>query len=113
MNERSASRGPNWALLLLIPAVAIIAKGARRRRAMWASSWGALGYAGHGYRHHGAAFAGTESDADPRAAFRLPPKIEWMLDSWHTRAHETLESSDPTDAPASTEAPTPPKSTTT
>ena len=106
MNERSASRGPNWALLLLIPAVVIIAKGASRRRAMWQSTWGAPGSAGHGYGHHRGPFWGAETDPEQRAAFRLPPKIEWMLDSWHTRAHQALESTEATEAPTSAEPPT-------
>jgi len=101
MNERASSRGPNWALLLLIPAVAIIAKGAMRHRAMWQSAWGAPGSTRHGYGHHGGPFGGFEADADRRAAFRLPPRIEWMLDTWHTRAHQTTESTQPTEAPAS------------
>ncbi len=29
-------------------------------------------------------------------AFRLPPKIEWMLDSWHTRAHKKADAADST-----------------
>jgi hypothetical protein len=86
MNENRERRGPNPALLLLIPAALIIAKGARRRRTMWASG-------GHG--HH-ASFGQGGPSADERAAFRLPPKIEWMLDAWHTRAHEATIPSDTT-----------------
>ena len=58
---------------------------------MWQSAWGAPGSAGHGYGHHRGPGWGAEADPDQRAAFRLPPKIEWMLDSWHTRAHQALE----------------------
>jgi hypothetical protein len=32
-----------------------------------------------------------EVDALDAGSFRLPPKIGWMLDTWHTRAHETAE----------------------
>jgi hypothetical protein len=35
-------------------------------------------------------------EADPREGFRLPPRIESMLDAWHTRAHETSEPTEPT-----------------
>ena len=31
-------------------------------------------------------------------SFRLPPKIEWMLDTWHTRAHQKADAADATDA---------------
>ena len=32
-------------------------------------------------------FASGRGPDDQPATFRLPPKIEWMLDTWHTRAH--------------------------
>jgi len=93
MNEKSESKGPNWRLLLLVPAAAILFKGATRRRARWASTWGAPGAAARGHSH-GGRFGATETGPDGRSAFRLPPKIEWMLDSWHTRAHEAVESTE-------------------
>jgi hypothetical protein len=61
----------------------IIAKGAKRRRAMWGSGW-----AGQAAGHRHGLNAGQDS-------FRLPPKIEGMLDTWHTRAHQAAESTDP------------------
>ena len=81
MNEKSRAGRPNWKFLLLVPAVMFVAKGAKRRRAMWGSGWAGPD-AGHG---PGAA----EQDS-----FRLPPKIEWMLDTWHTRAHQAAESAE-------------------
>ena len=87
MNENRGSRGPSRALLLLIPAALIIAKGARRRRAMWATA-GPSGYAGPGFGHRGR-MGGAYGEGDPRAGFRPPPRLEQMLDTWHTRAHET------------------------
>ena len=93
MNENRDRRGPSRAWLLLIPAAVIIAKGARRRRAMWESGWAASGPAGHGYGHHRR--FGGDGEPGQQAAFRLPPKIERMLDTWHTRAHETAESTEP------------------
>ena len=74
MNEKRGSRGHNWGLLLLIPAVVLVAKRAKHRRAMWQSAWNAT---------------------DGAEAFRLPPKIEAMLDSWHTRAHQAADSTEP------------------
>jgi hypothetical protein len=35
------------------------------------------------------------SPADGNEAYRLPPKIEAMLDTWHTRAHLTADSTEP------------------
>jgi hypothetical protein len=91
MSEGSASKGPNRALLLLIPAAMIVAKGVRHRRAMWESGWTPSGATGHGHGPH-RRFGG---DMDAAAgSFRLPPKIEWMLDTWHTRAHEKADSAD-------------------
>ena len=80
-------------LLLLIPAAVIIAKGARHRRAMWESGWGAT-RAGRGPHRH-PAFRGGEDRAEGRGSFRLPPKIEWMLDTWHAEAHRQDGTSGP------------------
>jgi hypothetical protein len=81
MNENRGNRTP-WGLLLLVPAVLIVAKAARHHRAMWG-----------GPAYH-ARFGGGEGATDDRATFRLPPKIEWMLDTWHTRAHEATGSTE-------------------
>ena len=91
MNDRNASKGPNPALLLLIPAGLIIAKGMRHRRAMWQAEWSPSGAAGHRHGHHGRFGAATEAEG---GSFHLPPKIESMLDTWHTRAHKDPESVD-------------------
>jgi hypothetical protein len=93
MNERTASRGPNWALLLLIPAAVIVAKGVAHRRAMWESGWAPEGAAGHGPGHGHQRRFGGDMEA---GKFRLPPKIEGMLDTWHTRAHAKTEAADVT-----------------
>jgi hypothetical protein len=92
MNENSASRGPNRALLLVIPAAMIVAKMARRRRTMLESGWTPSAATGHGHGHRGR-FGGEGAAAV--GAFRLPPKIEWMLDTWHTRAHQKSDFADP------------------
>jgi hypothetical protein len=92
MNDRNTSRGINPALLLLIPAAVIFAKGVRHRREMWASGWTPSGATGHGHGHR--APFGVDGEAADRS-FRLPPKIEWILDTWHTRAHEKTESTGP------------------
>ena len=85
MNDNQGRRGPGLWPLLLIPLVIFIAKGASRRRAMWASTGGYGRQPGFG---HGG------PSAEERAAFRLPPKIEWMLEAWHTRAHEARSADD-------------------
>ena len=89
MNENQGRRGPGLWPLLLIPAVLIIAKGARRRREMWASAG-----AGYGHRHG----FGPGFDPEQRADFRLPPKIESMLGAWHTRVHASADSVEPPSA---------------
>ena len=94
VNERRNRGGRNWAPLLLIPAAVIIAKGARRRRAMWASAWDGPGAGGRGFGHHGRFGPGEGSPES--GAFRLPPKIEWMLETWHTRAHEKDQTAETT-----------------
>jgi hypothetical protein len=94
MHEKSKSGGPGVGLLLLIPAVMVLARVAKRRHEMM---WGEVGAPDSGasfrrHRHHG--FAGPESDAAARDGFRLPPRIEWMLDTWHTRAHQAADAKD-------------------
>jgi len=84
--ERRRDHGPGLGFLLLIPAAVIIAKAASRRRAMWDVAGG--GPRGH-YRGFGQPAGGE---------FRLPPKIEWMLESWHTRAHEKDQRTGPADS---------------
>lgn len=94
MNEQRGNRKFNWGLLLLVPAAVIVAKGARRRRAMWRSAWGMSEAGGRGpgrHRH----FRGDEGAAGERDTFRLPPRVEWMLDTWHTRAHQPSDSREP------------------
>ena len=99
MTEQTTSRGPNWTLLLLIPAAVIVAKDVAHRRAMWESGWTPEGAAGPAYGHrHG---PGRRFGGDMEAgSFRLPPKIEWMLDTWHTSAHAKADSAGSTDATA-------------
>jgi len=69
MNETQTRKGPDTRLLLLIPAVMIIAKAGRHRRAMWESG--------------------------PGREFRLPPRIEAALEAWHARAHEASDRAEP------------------
>ena len=97
MSERSDSRGPNWALLLLIPAAVVVAKGVAHRHAMWDPGWTPEGGSGHGHSHGRHRRFGGDMEA---GMFRLPPKIEWMLETWHTRAHQRAEVTGATDATA-------------
>jgi hypothetical protein len=94
MNEKSRSRSSNWRLLLVVPAALILAKGAMHRRAMWESGWSASGATGRRHGHH-PRFGAAEGASEGRGAFRLPPKIEWMLEDWHSRAHQAAESTEP------------------
>jgi hypothetical protein len=87
MNKQRRGGGPGPALLLLIPAAVLIAKSARRRRAMWEAGWGPAAFEGDRHRHpHSFGPGGRTADG---RAFRLPPKLEQVLDDWHTRAHES------------------------
>jgi len=82
-NER---RGPGPGLLLLIPIGLLIAKGVGRRRRMLEAGGGRGRHGGFG---HGG-FGPGAFDAEGRSTFTLPPKIESVLDAWHTRVHENV-----------------------
>ena len=82
-NER---RGPGPGLLLLIPIGLLIAKGVGRRRRMLEAGGGRGRHGGFG---HGG-FGPGAFDAEGRSTFTLPPKIESVLDAWHTRVHEKV-----------------------
>ncbi len=86
MNNQRGSGGHKWALLL-IPTALIIAKGARHRGAMWEAGSGPSGASGYGHRHRGRFGGGAD---------RLPPRIEAMLESWHTRAHQAADTAETT-----------------
>ena len=89
MSEKCGSSGPGVGLLLLIPAAAIVAHAAKRHHRMM---WEEIGGPGTGtpspWHGHHRSFTGP-GDAGDR--FRLPPRIEWILDTWHTRAHAAAE----------------------
>jgi hypothetical protein len=104
MSERNSGGGPNLALLLLIPAAVIVAKGAARHRdAMWESGWASEGPSGFSRGHgHGHGYGPRGFGGDMEAgAFRLPPRIESMLDAWHTRAHKKADAAEAVDATGS------------
>jgi hypothetical protein len=83
-NER---RGPGRGLLLLIPIGLLIAKGVGRRRRI-------LEAGERGHRHGGGfgrGFGPGAFDTEGRYGFTLPPKIESVLDAWHTRVHAAAD----------------------
>lgn len=87
MNQRSTSKGRSLKPLLLIPAAVVIAKGMSHHRGRWDAAAG-----GPDFRHGGPRRHGRFGAVDPATGeFRLPPKIEAMLDAWHQRAHEAAE----------------------
>ncbi len=107
MNDKAVSRGPGWGLLLLVPAAVIVAKAAMHRRAVWESGWAVSGAGTRRYGHHRRFGGGEVADEGP-SGFRLPPRIEWMLDTWHARAHQATGSTmAPEDLPAPEDAPKP------
>lgn len=70
-------QGPPIGLLLLIPAVVILAKGMSARRVADGPAW----HPGHRMGGFGPSASGEHG------TFRLPPWIEDALTSWHTRQH--------------------------
>jgi hypothetical protein len=99
LSEKDTGGRPSAGWLLLIPAVAIAARAAtRHHRMLWAEVDGSgapMPFGPHG-RHR---FAGRDAGPAGRDAFRLPPRIEWMLDTWHARAHAATAPSATADAP--------------
>ena len=88
-NER---RGPGRGLLLLIPIGLLIAKGVGRRRRMLEAGEGGHRHGGFGHR----GFGPGAFDAEGRSTFTLPPRIESVLDAWHTRVHaDTTKTEEP------------------
>jgi hypothetical protein len=88
MNEQATRKSPNLKPLLLIPLAVVIAKGASRRRARWEAAGYGSGDRRHGYGRHG--FGGRFA-MDEDGELHLPPKIESMLETWHTHAHEKVD----------------------
>jgi hypothetical protein len=74
----------------------MVARAAKRHHQMMWDEIGEPGQAAPHRRHGRHHFAGTGPDDAARGGFRLPPRIEWMLDTWHTRAHEAAEQADTT-----------------
>ncbi len=96
MNEKRDGGSPKWKLLL-IPAAVVLARGAMHRRARWEAA-GPTDDAGRGNgRGHGRGrrFGGWDAEAAEHGAFRLPPRMERMLETWHARAHDTGAATEP------------------
>ena len=90
MNPQSTPKGRNLKPLLLIPVAVAIAKGMSHHRDRREAA------GGPGYRRHGFGRHGRFGQVDPATGeFRLPPRIEAMLDAWHKRAHAEGETPEP------------------
>ena len=87
MNEKRGGGSPNRWLLLLIPVSLMMVAKSHRRRMAWGHAW----EPGRGFGHHA---PGGESGT-PGDAFRIPPRIEAILESWHTRAHAAADATEP------------------
>jgi len=89
MNEKRGG-GPNLLPLVAVPvAMMLTAKAIHRHQRRWAGMWGVEGgpagrrrMGGHHGRH---GWAGPFEGEGGR--LNLPPKIEAILDAWHTQAH--------------------------
>ena len=91
MNQSPTPKGRNLRPLLLIPVAVAIARGMSRHRGRRDAAWG-----GPGFRQYGPGRHGRFGQVDPTTGeFRLPPRIEAMLDVWHKRAHDEGEVSEP------------------
>jgi hypothetical protein len=91
MNQQSTSRGRNLRPLMLIPVAVLIAKGMSHRRGRRDTAAAGPGFRSGGFGRHG-----RFGQVDPATGeFRLPPRIEAMLDAWHKRAHDEGEAPEP------------------
>ena len=96
-------RGPGRGLLLLIPIGLLIAKGVGRRRRMLEAGPGGHRHGGYGHGGFGRGVGPRSFDGEGRSTFTLPPKIERVLDAWHTRVHaETAQTEEPQSKSAGT-----------
>lgn len=92
MDEKRAG-GPNLLPLVIVPvAMMLTAKAIHRHQRRWAGMWGVegdpggrYGHGGHGGLHGRHGWAGPFEGQGRR--LNLPPKIEAILDAWHTQAH--------------------------
>jgi hypothetical protein len=82
-------------VLLLIPALVMMARAARRHRMMWEYGSGPEARWAGPHGHHGWVGRG-EVRGETTSGLRLPPKIESMLNSWHDRAHQAADSAEST-----------------
>ena len=92
MNEKRGGGGSHRWLLLVIPATVLMAKAMHHRRSESEQGWGPGSWAGRRGHHGWGGPAGAEGDATRE--FRVPPKIEAMLNTWHDRAHQAVDSAE-------------------
>ncbi len=93
MDEKRSGGGSHRWLFLLIPATVMMAKAMHRRRTMWERGWEPGAWAAGRRGHHGWVGA-ARAEGDPASEFRLPPKIESILKTWHDRAHSAADSAE-------------------
>ena len=96
MNEKRGGGGSHGWLFLAIPATVLMAKAMHHRRMSSEQGWGPGSWAGRRGHHGWAGRAGAEGDAT--GEFRLPPKIESILNTWHDQAHRVADSAESTTA---------------
>jgi hypothetical protein len=93
VNEKRGGGGSHRWLFLAIPATVLMAKAMHHRRMSAEQRWGPGSWAGGRRGRHGwGGPAGAEGDATRE--FRLPPKIESMLNTWHIQAHQAIDSAE-------------------
>src|SRR5262245_23059617 len=90
MQQRRQDGRRVWPFVLIPVSIVALKAMRRRRMAQWGLGPEAMGHHGHGGYGRSAGSRGMEGGP----AFRLPPKIESVLEAWHTRAHQGGEPAD-------------------
>jgi hypothetical protein len=91
MNQQPIPKGRNLRPLMLIPVAVLIVKGMSHHRGRRDTA-----AAGPGFRPYGPWRHGRFGQVDQATGeFRLPPRIDSMLDAWHKRAHDGGETPEP------------------
>jgi len=94
-DQQTAGRRHHHALLLLIPAAVLLAKGAHRRRTMWAQAEDESGDPLAGGQAHAGPFRMHGGRFPMHRGVGLPPHVERRLEAWHQRAHAAEDASSP------------------
>jgi hypothetical protein len=96
VDEKHAGGSSHRWLFLAIPATLLMAKAMHRHMPPHEGGHGS--WAGRRGHHGWGRWAGAEGDGTPD--FRLPQRVESMLNTWHERAHQAVDSDESPSADA-------------